>query len=66
MALGGVLLPAAMTLLGERNWYLPSRLEWLPQVHMPAERGRMLTTSDPLLPGSGVLPQPRLVYDDPA
>jgi uncharacterized membrane protein YdfJ with MMPL/SSD domain len=28
----GVLLPATMKLLGERNWYLPSWLEWLPQV----------------------------------
>jgi RND superfamily putative drug exporter len=27
-----VLLPAAMTLLGERNWYLPRWLEWLPRV----------------------------------
>ncbi|WP_354699322.1 Heme uptake protein MmpL11 [Paraconexibacter sp. AEG42_29] len=27
-----VLLPASMSLLGERNWYLPSWLEWLPQV----------------------------------
>ena len=27
----GVLLPAAMTLLGERNWYLPRWLGWLPQ-----------------------------------
>jgi uncharacterized membrane protein YdfJ with MMPL/SSD domain len=26
----GVLLPASMKLLGERNWYLPRRLEWLP------------------------------------
>jgi len=26
----GVLLPAAMKLLGEWNWYLPRRLEWLP------------------------------------
>ncbi|MER8182454.1 MMPL family transporter [Kitasatospora sp. NPDC094015] len=25
-----VLLPAAMTLLGERNWYLPRWLSWLP------------------------------------
>ena len=25
-----VLLPAAMTLLGERNWYLPRALEWIP------------------------------------
>src|SRR3954454_3654050 len=27
----GVLLPSAMTLLGERNWYLPSWLGWLPR-----------------------------------
>ena len=27
-----VLVPAAMTLLGERNWYLPRWLEWLPHV----------------------------------
>jgi uncharacterized membrane protein YdfJ with MMPL/SSD domain len=26
----GVLLPATMKLLGSRNWYLPSWLEWLP------------------------------------
>jgi uncharacterized membrane protein YdfJ with MMPL/SSD domain len=27
----GVLLPATMKVLGERNWYLPSWLEWLPR-----------------------------------
>jgi RND superfamily putative drug exporter len=27
-----VLLPATMTLLGERNWYLPRRLSWLPEI----------------------------------
>jgi uncharacterized membrane protein YdfJ with MMPL/SSD domain len=27
-----VLLPATMKLLGDRNWYLPKRLEWLPKV----------------------------------
>ena len=27
-----ILLPAAMKLLGDRNWYLPSALGWLPQV----------------------------------
>jgi len=38
-----VLLPAAMTLLGERNWYLPAWLSWLPRmehetsVHEPVE-----------------------------
>ncbi|HEX5191229.1 MAG TPA: MMPL family transporter [Solirubrobacteraceae bacterium] len=29
----GVLLPATMTLLGERNWYLPRWLAWLPRLH---------------------------------
>jgi uncharacterized membrane protein YdfJ with MMPL/SSD domain len=29
-----VLVPAAMELLGERNWYLPSWLRWLPDVHV--------------------------------
>jgi len=28
----GVLLPAAMKLLGEWNWYLPKRLNWLPRI----------------------------------
>ena len=27
-----VLLPATIKLLGERNWYLPSWLEWLPRL----------------------------------
>ena len=29
-----VLVPAAMTLLGERNWWLPRRLQWLPDVQV--------------------------------
>jgi uncharacterized membrane protein YdfJ with MMPL/SSD domain len=29
----GVLLPATMKLLGERNWYLPRWLDWLPRLH---------------------------------
>jgi RND superfamily putative drug exporter len=28
-----ILLPATMKLLGDRNWYLPKRLGWLPRVH---------------------------------
>jgi uncharacterized membrane protein YdfJ with MMPL/SSD domain len=28
-----VLLPAAMKLLGERNWYLPKALDWLPHIN---------------------------------
>jgi RND superfamily putative drug exporter len=31
----GVLLPATMKLLGERNWYLPKWLAWLPRGHEP-------------------------------
>ena len=35
-----VLLPATMKLLGDRNWYLPSWLEWLPRLeHESAPRG---------------------------
>jgi len=32
-----VLVPAAMELLGHRNWYLPGRLQWLP--HYDIESG---------------------------
>jgi RND superfamily putative drug exporter len=30
-----VLLPATMKLLGDWNWYLPKRLEWLPRIQNP-------------------------------
>ncbi|HET7146686.1 MAG TPA: MMPL family transporter, partial [Gaiellaceae bacterium] len=33
----GVLLPAAMKLLGEWNWYLPRWLEWLPRLNVEPE-----------------------------
>jgi len=36
-----VLLPATMKLLGDWNWYLPSKLDWLPRIggeHAPARR----------------------------
>jgi len=33
-----ILVPAIMAVLGEANWYLPSWLRWLPQMHIePAE-----------------------------
>ena len=35
-----VLLPATMTLLGDRNWYLPSWLGWLPRVGHESRVGR--------------------------
>ena len=33
-----ILLPAIMKLLGDRNWYLPSRLRWLPDFHVEGSR----------------------------
>jgi RND superfamily putative drug exporter len=33
-----ILVPAAMTLLGKWNWYLPSWLHWLPEVHIEGRR----------------------------
>ena len=33
-----VLLPAAMELLGDRNWYLPGWLSWLPDVRVEGPR----------------------------
>jgi putative drug exporter of the RND superfamily len=33
-----VVLPAAMKLLGRWNWYLPKRLEWLPDFHVEGAR----------------------------
>ena len=35
----GVMLPAAMKLLGDWNWYLPSWLEWLPKGPAPEGPG---------------------------
>ena len=48
-----VVIPAAMRLLGERNWYLPAWLEWLPHVEIedPATSAGGPTrraTSDPV------------------
>jgi len=31
-----ILVPSAMKLLGNRNWYLPSWLEWLPKIQVEA------------------------------
>ena len=39
-------MPAVMALLGGWNWYLPSWLDWLPELHV---EGR---ASDPAAPGA--------------
>jgi putative drug exporter of the RND superfamily len=33
-----VLLPAVLALLGERTWYLPAWLEWLPHAEVEGRR----------------------------
>ncbi|MEP6525658.1 MAG: hypothetical protein ABJA86_00720 [Nocardioidaceae bacterium] len=34
-----VLLPSAMGLLGDWNWYVPRWLEWLPRLQIEAQPG---------------------------
>jgi RND superfamily putative drug exporter len=48
-----VVIPAAMRLLGERNWYLPPWLEWLPYVEIedPSLVGRGPTRSSTVKSG---------------
>ncbi|MDX1689742.1 MAG: MMPL family transporter [Acidimicrobiia bacterium] len=36
-----VLVPATMALLGDRNWYLPPWLSWLPRVHIEGRPQRL-------------------------
>ncbi|MCH8911826.1 MAG: MMPL family transporter [Chloroflexi bacterium] len=33
-----ILVPASMVLLGDRNWYFPSWLEWLPRIDIEGEK----------------------------
>jgi RND superfamily putative drug exporter len=40
-----VLVPATMELLGDRNWYLPSWLEWLPRINVDAPQGDAQTVA---------------------
>jgi RND superfamily putative drug exporter len=36
-----ILVPASMALLGNRNWYLPAWLAWLPEIHIDGVRARV-------------------------
>jgi uncharacterized membrane protein YdfJ with MMPL/SSD domain len=47
----GVLLPAAMKLLGDWNWYLPRWLEWMPNFHVEGPAAG--DPSDPTEPPEG-------------
>ena len=55
----GVLVPAAMKLLGDWNWYLPSWLEWLP--HIGGEGGPPAPPTEPPAPETTKEPEPRPV-----
>jgi RND superfamily putative drug exporter len=48
-----VVVPAAMALLGRWNWYLPTWLEWLPELHVEGDPDPGPT------PSSGTVPGPR-------
>jgi len=39
-----LLVPASMRLLGDRNWYLPSWLEWLPKLNVEGHEPTMAVT----------------------
>jgi len=41
-----VVVPAAMTLLGRWNWYLPSWLNWMPELHVEGDPEPTPPTSD--------------------
>jgi RND superfamily putative drug exporter len=41
-----VLVPASMKLLGDRNWYLPSWLEWLPKLNVEGHEPDLVEVPD--------------------
>jgi RND superfamily putative drug exporter len=47
-----VLMPAVMELLGERNWYLPRWLEWLPNLNVEGEARPGAHKPEPATAGS--------------
>ena len=49
-----VLIPAAMALLGERNWYFPAWLGWLPDVQIEAPEDEAPARRDAELPADAV------------
>src|SRR5712691_11727165 len=45
-----LLVPATMRLLGDRNWYLPRWLLWLPQVHVEGREPDLVVIEEESLP----------------
>jgi RND superfamily putative drug exporter len=53
-----VLVPATMELLGDRNWYLPRWLRWLPELHIEGPAS--------VIPAASTTGQALVVPDQPA
>ena len=45
-----VLVPASMKLLGDRNWYFPSWLEWIPNISIEGHIDEVVPQADPVEP----------------
>jgi RND superfamily putative drug exporter len=54
-----VLVPATMALLGDRNWYFPRWLAWLPQLNVEGASHPAPSAAPAVLPPA--LPAPALV-----
>jgi uncharacterized membrane protein YdfJ with MMPL/SSD domain len=54
----GVMLPAAMKLLGDWNWYLPSWLEWLPRMGGEGDAPEPPPQDEPPQPAEEPHPEP--------
>ena len=51
-----VLVPASMVLLGDRNWYLPRWLRWLPDLRIEGASGQCCPADDGEVAQSHLLP----------
>jgi len=49
-----ILVPSAMALLGDRNWYLPSWLRWLPDLRVEGTPAPAVVP--PVVPRAAALP----------
>jgi len=47
-----LLVPATMRMLGDRNWYLPRWLQWLPQVHVEGHEPERVLIPEAAVPVS--------------
>jgi RND superfamily putative drug exporter len=43
-----ILVPSTMKLLGDRNWYLPSWLRWLPDIHVEGHEPELAPAASPV------------------